>query len=159
MYVIHSILCNRPIKKYQRTHSSSKNASDTFAEYITLSVVWGTSDSTIASVFRNAFAPISFLQFPRVEILSDLDNGPEVSSHRTQFISRLIEFSDKHNLMIELVYYPPYHSKYNQIERCWGCTGATLEWHAADDTWNGICVGQIDDLLSGLDAISRWQPE
>ena len=34
-----------------------------------LSVVSGTSDSTIASVFRNAFAPISFLQFPRVELL------------------------------------------------------------------------------------------
>ena len=64
---------NRPIKKYQRTHSSSKNASDTFAEYITLSVVSGTSDSTIASVVRNAFAPLSFLQFPRVEILSELD--------------------------------------------------------------------------------------
>ena len=48
------VLCNRPIKKYQRTHSSSKNASDMLAEYIRLSVVSRTSDSIIASVFRNA---------------------------------------------------------------------------------------------------------
>ena len=65
----------------------------------------------------------------------DLDNGPEVSSHRTQFISRLIEFSDKHNLMIELVYYPPYHSKYNRIERCWG----VLEQH-----WNGTQLTTLE---------------
>ena len=30
-------------------------------------------DIPIASVFRIALAPISFLQFPRVEILSELD--------------------------------------------------------------------------------------
>ena len=68
-------------------------------------------------------------------IMIDLDNGPEVSSHRTQFISRLIEFSDKHNLMIELVYYPPYHSKYNRIERCWG----VLEQH-----WNGTQLSTLE---------------
>ena len=29
---------------------------------------------------------------------------------------------------IQLLYYPPYHSKYNPVERCWG----SLEQH-----WNG----------------------
>ena len=47
------------------------------------------------------------------KLMIDLDNGPEVSSRRTQFMKRLTQFADKHNLEIELVYYPPYHSKYN----------------------------------------------
>ena len=68
-------------------------------------------------------------------IMIDLDNGPEVSSHRTQFISRLIEFSDKHNLMIELVYYPPYRSKYNRIERCWG---------VLEQLWNGMQLSTLE---------------
>ncbi len=38
------------------------------------------------------------------------------------------EFSDWSGLEIRLVYYPPYHSKYNRIERCW----SALERH-----WNG----------------------
>ena len=46
----------------------------------------------------------------------DLDNGPEQASNRTQFIKRLVEFADKNGLVIEWVYYPPYHSKYNSIE-------------------------------------------
>jgi transposase len=44
------------------------------------------------------------------------------------FIKRMIEFADKTGLIIRLAYYPPYHSKYNPIERCWGI----LEMH-----WNG----------------------
>jgi hypothetical protein len=32
----------------------------------------------------------------------------------------MIEFADKNNLEIVLAYYPPYHSKYNPVERCWG---------------------------------------
>ena len=50
---------------------------------------------------------------------------------------------------VKLVYYPPYHSKYNLIERCWGILeihwGGTLlnsvttvvEW-ARTMTWNGV---------------------
>lgn len=48
------------------------------------------------------------------------DNGMENSSSRTQFIKRLVEFSGRSNLTINLAYYPPYHSKYNPIERVWG---------------------------------------
>jgi transposase len=61
-------------------------------------------------------------------LLINSDNGPENSSRRTQFIKRLIEFSAKCNIEIILAYYPPYHSKYNPIERVWGI----LESH-----WNG----------------------
>jgi hypothetical protein len=73
-------------------------------------------------------------------LVINLDNGPHVNSHRTQFIKRMIEFSDKTGLTIHLVYYPPYHSKYNPVERCWG----VLEMH-----WNGT-------LLSSVDKVIRW---
>ena len=75
-------------------------------------------------------------QVRRLQI--DLDNGPEISSARTQFMKRLVEFSDRHQLTLELAYYPPYHSKYNPIERCWGI----LENH-----WNGTLLASIDNAL------------
>jgi Rhodopirellula transposase DDE domain len=66
---------------------------------------------------------------PKVRrLLLDLDNGPENHSRRTQFIYRLVLFAQATQLTIVLVYYPPYHSKYNPIERCWG----VLEVY-----WNG----------------------
>jgi Rhodopirellula transposase DDE domain len=52
-----------------------------------------------------------------------LDNGPKDSGRRTQFLKRMVEFADWSGLEIRLVYYPPYHSKYNPIERC----GSSLE--------------------------------
>jgi hypothetical protein len=33
---------------------------------------------------------------------------------------RIVEFVDATRLEVELVYYPPYHSKYNAMEHCWG---------------------------------------
>ena len=54
------------------------------------------------------------------QLVINLDNGPQNSSHRTQFMKRIIEFADKNNLEIMLAFYPPYNSKYNPIERCWG---------------------------------------
>ena len=56
------------------------------------------------------------------------DNGPENHSRRSQFIYRLVRWAQATQLTVELVYYPPYHSKYNPIERCWG----VLEVY-----WNG----------------------
>src|SRR5437660_65598 len=67
--------------------------------------------------------------YPKVDtLLLDLDNGPENHSRRSQFIYRLVLFAQATQLTIVLVYYPPYHSKYNPIERCWG----VLEVY-----WNG----------------------
>jgi hypothetical protein len=71
-------------------------------------------------------------------LLIDLDNGPEIASSRTQFMKRLVEFSDRYELTLELAYYPPYHSKYNRIERCWG----VLENH-----WNGALLTSIETAL------------
>ena len=68
----------------------------------------------------------------------ELDNGPEIASSRTQFMKRLVEFADRHQVEIELAYLPPYHSKYNPVERCWG----VLERH-----WNGAVLGTIAEAL------------
>ena len=72
------------------------------------------------------------------ELVINLDNGPNSSGRRTQFIKRMTEFSDKYNIKVRLVYYPPYHSKYNAIERCWG----RLEEH-----WNGAILNSVDKAI------------
>ena len=77
----------------------------------------------------------------------ELDNGPEVGSSRTQFMKRLVEFVDCHRVMVELVYLPPYHSKYNPIERCWG----VLEQH-----WNGTLLRSVSHVL-GWAATMTWR--
>jgi hypothetical protein len=66
-----------------------------------------------------------------------LDNGPKNSGRRTQFLKRMVQFADWSRLEIRLVYYPPYHSKYNPIERCWS---------ALEKKWNGV-------LLNGLKVV------
>lgn len=73
------------------------------------------------------------------ELVLNLDNGPENSGRRTQFLSRMAAFSDKSGLRIRLVYYPPYHSKYNPVERCWG----VLEKH-----WNGTLLCDATTALA-----------
>ena len=71
-------------------------------------------------------------------LLINLDNGPESHSRRTQFMHRLVEFAQRYHLTIRLAYYPPYHSKYNPIERCWGI----LEQH-----WNGALLDSVDAVI------------
>lgn len=80
-------------------------------------------------------------RFSHVKVLVlNLDNGPENNSHRTQFMARLVQLAKKWGLTIRLAYYPPYHSKYNPVERCWGI----LEQH-----WNG-------DLLDSLETVVKF---
>ncbi len=78
-------------------------------------------------------------RFPQVTtLLLNLDNGPENHSRRTQFMKRIVDFADSFQLIIHLAYYPPYHSKYNPIERVW----AGLEQH-----WNGSLLDTLDTAL------------
>jgi hypothetical protein len=70
-------------------------------------------------------------------LVISLDNGPKNSGRRTQFLKRMVQFADRSGLEIRLVYYPPYHSKYNPIERCWS---------ALEKKWNGV-------LLNGLKVV------
>jgi Rhodopirellula transposase DDE domain len=68
-----------------------------------------------------------------------MDNGPESSGVRTQFLSRLVHLVDIIGKPFQLLYYPPYHSKYNPIERCWGI----LELH-----WNGTQLREVSTMLA-----------
>jgi hypothetical protein len=77
-------------------------------------------------------------RLPQVRtLLLNLDNGPENHSRRTQFMKRLTDLVDDFGLTLELAYYPPYHSKYNPIERVWG----VLEQH-----WNGSLLDTLETV-------------
>jgi transposase len=80
-------------------------------------------------------------------LVLNLDNGPENQSHRTQFMHRLVDFVQHFRITVRLAYYPPYHSKYNPIERCWGI----LENH-----WNGTLLDSIDTVLAFTRTMT-WQ--
>ena len=72
------------------------------------------------------------------QLAINMDNGPECSGRRTQFLHRLTGFADMTGLCIRIIYYPPYHSKYNSIERYW----AGLE-----KSWNGYLLDTVDTAL------------
>ncbi len=87
-------------------------------------------------------------RFPQITTLViNLDNGPENHSRRTQFLYRMVAFAQTYALTVRLAYYPPYHSKYNPIERCWGI----LENH-----WNGALLDSIDTVLQ-FAATMTWK--
>ena len=68
----------------------------------------------------------------------DLDGGSATRSNRTQFIKRMVEFSRRSGLTFQLIYYPPYHSKHNPIERCWA---------ALEQFWNGAILDSVETAL------------
>ena len=80
-------------------------------------------------------------------IVINADNGPENSSRRTQFIKRIVDFAESKSVDANLAYYPPYHSKYNPIERVWG----VLENH-----WRGQLFDSIDKVI-GLAKTMTWK--
>jgi hypothetical protein len=87
-------------------------------------------------------------RFPLVTtLLLNLDNGPECHSRRSQFMQRLVEFTSKYRLTIQLAYYPPYHSKYNPIERCWG---------VLENYWNGNLMDSVKAVLGYASAMT-WK--
>ena len=113
---------------------------DTGQLYITFESSYKTSDFIVDALtdYWNSLTPQE--QFNTHLIQLKIDNGPECSGVRTQFLNRMVHFGDTINTPIQLLYYPPYHSKYNPIERCWG----VLELH-----WNGT-------LLTNADKMSEW---
>lgn len=80
-------------------------------------------------------------------LIINSDNGPENSSRRTQFIKRMVEFCTRNEVKVILAYYPPYHSKYNPIERVWG----RLEQH-----WNGDLLGD-EETVYGFARTMTWK--
>jgi transposase len=71
-------------------------------------------------------------------LVINADNGPESNGRRTQWLKRLVALSDAHQVTIQLAYYPPYHSKYNPVERLWG----VLENH-----WRGEIIDSVEKAL------------
>jgi len=87
-------------------------------------------------------------RFPQVRtLLINQDNGPENHSRRTQFMKRITEFADEFQVTIQLAYYPPYHSKYNPVERFWG----VLENH-----WNGSLLDTVETVLNFAETMT-WR--
>jgi transposase len=91
-------------------------------------------------VVQHRFATITTL-------VINLDNGPENHSRRTQFMQRVVAFVRETNLTVRLAYYPPYHSKYNPVERCWGI----LENH-----WSGSILDSVETVVKFTDSMT-WK--
>ena len=88
-------------------------------------------------------------RYPSVATLViNLDNGPENHSRRTQFMQRITQLADDFQLAVQLAYYPPYHSKYNPVERVWGF----LEQH-----WNGSLLDSVETILNFARTLSFRQ--
>jgi hypothetical protein len=78
-------------------------------------------------------------RFPQVQtIVLNQDNGSEGHSRRTQFIKRVVEFVDEFQVTVQLAYYPPYHSKYNPIERVWG---------VLENYWQGELLDSVQTVF------------
>ena len=108
-----------------------------------LHLIFGTSAKTsdfLIDGLETYWAALPQHERERIDHLQlKVDNGPESSGVRTPFLHRLVAFVDRIGIPVQLLYYPPYHSKYNPIERCWGI----LEQH-----WNGALLSDLDTLLA-----------
>ena len=58
----------------------------------------------------------------------------------------MIMMAIKLNITIELVYYPPYHSKYNLIEHFWG---------VLQRSWNGLIINNTKKLIGAING-TKW---
>ena len=80
------------------------------------------------------------------QLVINLDNGLELHTRRTRFTARMIAFAEQTGLEVVLVCDPPYRSKYNPIERCWG----TLEMH-----WKGALLDSMATISPAGTASNR----
>ena len=80
-------------------------------------------------------------------IVVNMDNGPECSGKRSQFLYRMTEFAEREALEIRLIYYPPYHSKYNGIEHYWG---------GLEKSWNGYLLDSVNSTIARASNF-RWR--
>ncbi len=85
-------------------------------------------------------------QFPHIRRwVINADNGPENSSRRTQFMHRLVALAQREQITIQLAYYPPYHSKYNPVERTFGW----LEQH-----WRGSLLNSVETVVRFAESLT-----
>lgn len=120
-------------------------------QYGDLFLYLGTSKSTsdfiiesLGDLWQTQLHP----RFPLVTILVlNIDNGPENHSRRTQFMRRVVDFVAENQVTVRLAYYPPYHSKYNPIEHCWGA----LEQHC-----NGTLLDELETVMKFAESMT-WR--
>jgi len=105
---------------------------------ITFGRSYKTSDINVETMDVKWYAMAEHEKAQTSLIQIKMDNGPESSGRRTQFLSRMVQLVDMINKPIQLLYYPPYHSKYHPIERCWGI----LELQ-----WNGTQLTDAETML------------
>lgn len=75
-----------------------------------------------------------------------LDNGPNNSGTRTQFLKRLVGFADGSGLEMRLVDDPPYHSKSNPVERYWSIL---------EQKWGGALLNRRKVILQQAPRMTR----
>jgi transposase len=112
---------------------------DTAQLHLTFGSSYKTSDFIVDALESWWAALDETKQVAMARLQIKMDNGPESSGRRTQFLNRMVDFCDRIGKPIQLLYYPPYHSKYNPIERCWGI----LELH-----WNGTKLVDVETMLA-----------
>ncbi len=107
-----------------------------------LRIMFGSSYKTsdfIVDALEARWAALDAQEQATTELVQiKMDNGPESSGIRTQFLYRMVQFADHIGKPVQLLYSPPYHSKYNPIERCWGI----VELH-----WNGTKLINVETML------------
>jgi hypothetical protein len=114
---------------------------------ITFGSSYKTSDCIVDALEAWWAALEETAQVAMARLQIQMDNGPASSGRRTQFLHRMVALGDAIGKPIQLLYYPPYHSKYNPMERCWGI----LELH-----WNETKLVDVETMLEW--AKSRtWQ--
>ena len=119
---------------------------DTGALHISFGSSFKTSDFRVDNL-QAWWASLTVQQQETQQIQIKMDNGPESSGVRTQFLKRMVDFASMLGRSIHLLYYPPYHSKYNPIERCWGI----LEQH-----WNGAKLFDAQTMLAWAQSMT-WK--
>ena len=113
-------------------------------------LIFGQSHETadfIGDALEQWWLERQFMQDDYDVLMIDLDNGSSVASSTKQFMKRITAFAKKINMCIKLVYYPPYHSKYNPVERVWA---------ALENYWKPLILDTIDNALQ-IAAKMTWK--
>ena len=86
---------------------------DSGALHISFGSSYKTSDFIVDTV-QQWWATLHTLEQQKTQTIQIKgDNGPQSSGVRTQFLKRMVALADEMGKSIHLLYYPPYHSKYN----------------------------------------------
>jgi len=121
--------------------------------YIEFGRSYKTNDfiADVLSGWWDQLSPAAQQAMPLIQL--KVDNGPESSGVRTQFLNRMVAWVDHIGKPLQLLYFPPYHSKYNPIVGAdfpkgtlLGHPGAALEWLSTHQCPDDAGLGAEYDL-------------